>query len=196
MSRYKEELNLAADLIKNASKITEWFRKEGFQSFQKQDESPVTLADYASQIFIISKLKEYFPEDQIIAEEEDSVFVDKKYMTEQYSDDFWNWPLVNRVLSKFFKHISQKILKLKKAQENKENLEEIIRNWIEQASEGEISPELKVKLKEIVENKENLEVLKLELDTIEIESKDKKDFLEEITKGLFENNFPIIFSCL
>ena len=80
MSRYKEELNLVADLIKNASKITEWFRKEGFQSFQKQDESPVTLADYASQIFIISKLKEYFPEDQIIAEEEDNVFVDKKAM--------------------------------------------------------------------------------------------------------------------
>ena len=111
-----------------------------------------------------------------------SVFFIKKYITEQYWDDFWNKPLVNRLLSKFFKHISQKIIKLKKAQENKENSEEIIRNWIEQASEGEISPELKVKLKEIVDNKENLEALKLELDAIEIESEDKKDLLEEITK--------------
>ncbi len=77
-----------------------------------------------------------------------SVFFIKKYITEQYWDDFWNKPLVNRLLSKFFKHISQKYRNLKKTQENKENSE----------------------------------VLKLELDAIEIESKDKKDFLEEITK--------------
>ena len=32
----------------------------------------------------------------------------KKYINEQYWHDFWNRPLVNRLLSKFFKHISQK----------------------------------------------------------------------------------------
>jgi len=42
-----------------------------------------------------------------------SVFFIKKYITEQYWYDFWNKPLVNRVLSKFFKHISKKFKFLK-----------------------------------------------------------------------------------
>jgi hypothetical protein len=48
-----------------------------------------------------------------------SVFFIKKYITEQYWDDFWNQPLVNRVLNKFFKHISQKY---KNLIYNKQNL--------------------------------------------------------------------------
>jgi len=47
-----------------------------------------------------------------------SVFFIKKYITEQYWRDFWNRPLVNRVLSKFFKHISQKYKELRKEQKN------------------------------------------------------------------------------
>ena len=69
MTYYKIELNLAAELVKTATDITEWFRVHGFESFQKEDKSPVTLADYASQLFIVKKLKEKFPNDQIIAEE-------------------------------------------------------------------------------------------------------------------------------
>ena len=69
MTYYKIELNLAAELVKTATDITEWFRIKGFESFQKEDKSPVTLADYASQLFIVKKLKEKFPNDQIIAEE-------------------------------------------------------------------------------------------------------------------------------
>jgi len=65
----------------------------------------------------------------------------------------------NRMRSKFFKHISQKYKKLKKEQKAKESLEEILKNWIEQASEEEISPELKAKLREIVENYNELEEL-------------------------------------
>jgi len=65
----------------------------------------------------------------------------------------------NRVRSKFFKHISQKYKKLRKEHKARENLEEILKNWIEQASEEEISPELKAKLKEIVENYNELEEL-------------------------------------
>jgi len=42
-----------------------------------------------------------------------SVFFIKKYITEQYWYDFWNKPLVNRVISKFFKHISQKYKELR-----------------------------------------------------------------------------------
>jgi len=73
---YFKELSLALDLVKEASKITEWFRTKNASSFIKKDDSPVTLADFASQIFIISNIKKYFPEDQIIAEEESSVFID------------------------------------------------------------------------------------------------------------------------
>ena len=76
MAVYFKELSLAVDLVKKASKITEWFRVKKFSSFIKKDDSPVTLADFASQIFIISEIKKYFPEDQIIAEEESSVFID------------------------------------------------------------------------------------------------------------------------
>jgi len=76
MVAYDKELSLAVDLVKQASKITEWFRSKNSSSFIKKDDSPVTLADFASQIFIISSIKKYFPEDQIIAEEESSVFID------------------------------------------------------------------------------------------------------------------------
>jgi len=53
-----------------------------------------------------------------------SVFFIKKYITEQYWDDFWNTTLVNRVLTKFFKHTSQKYKELRKEQkyEKKKNL--------------------------------------------------------------------------
>ena len=75
MVAYLKELSLAIDLVKKASKITEWFRTKHSSSFIKKDDSPVTLADFASQIFIISEIKKSFPEDQIIAEEESGVFL-------------------------------------------------------------------------------------------------------------------------
>ena len=77
MSEYEEELKLASKLVNEAIKISEWFRSSGFTSFEKSDKTPVTLADMATQIFIVSNIKEVFPEDQIIAEE-DSSFIDKE----------------------------------------------------------------------------------------------------------------------
>ncbi len=79
-----------------------------------------------------------------------------------FNNHFWelmNRFFFNRVRSKFFKHISQKYKELRKEQKKKGNLEEILKNWIDQASEEEISPELKVLLKEIVENYNELEEL-------------------------------------
>ena len=76
MTPYHKELKLGIDIVNTASKITEWFRKVGFQSFQKEDDSPVTIADYATQIYIINKIMEQFPDDQIIAEEDESSFID------------------------------------------------------------------------------------------------------------------------
>ncbi|TFF89746.1 MAG: hypothetical protein EU548_06565, partial [Promethearchaeota archaeon] len=54
------------------------FRKSGFEIFEKDDSSPVTIADFASQIYITSKLKELFPMDQIIAEEDEISLIDDK----------------------------------------------------------------------------------------------------------------------
>ncbi|MCJ7649869.1 MAG: hypothetical protein MUP85_14755 [Candidatus Lokiarchaeota archaeon] len=76
MTPYHKELKLAIEIVNTASKITEWFREVGFQSYQKEDDSPVTIADYATQIYIINKIMEQFPDDQIIAEEDDSSFID------------------------------------------------------------------------------------------------------------------------
>jgi len=75
---YFKELSLAIKLVKKASEITEWFRTKHFSSFLKKDDSPVTLADFASQIFILSEIRKNFPEDQVIAEEESGVFLNSK----------------------------------------------------------------------------------------------------------------------
>jgi 3'(2'), 5'-bisphosphate nucleotidase len=87
MSQFSKELSLAVDLVNSASKITEWFKNKGLSTYKKRDQSPVTMADYASQIFIISRLKDTFPEDQIIAEESESGNIDKK-STEQIKQCF------------------------------------------------------------------------------------------------------------
>ena len=78
MTEYYKELFLAVDLVKKASEITEWFKKKGAQAFLKRDHSPVTLADFSVQIFILSQLKEHYPQDQIIAEESESNLITKK----------------------------------------------------------------------------------------------------------------------
>ena len=78
MSLYEIELKTAVDLARNATQITEWFKLKGFKSYYKDDKTPVTIADFASQIYIISELKDLFPNDEIIAEEENSPFVDDK----------------------------------------------------------------------------------------------------------------------
>ena len=74
---YQKELTVATKLVKNASRITGWFKEQNFRKLEKNDKTPVTLADMASQIYIISGLKKEFPNDQIIAEEESSLLASK-----------------------------------------------------------------------------------------------------------------------
>ncbi|MFW9950912.1 MAG: inositol monophosphatase family protein [Candidatus Thorarchaeota archaeon] len=78
MSTKKRRRDLLTQILQKAIEITQWFRKHSFQSYVKQDDSPVTLADFASQIFIISKLKEFFPDDSIIAEEKFTLILDNR----------------------------------------------------------------------------------------------------------------------
>jgi 3'(2'), 5'-bisphosphate nucleotidase len=80
MESYNKELSLAVDLVRDASRITEWFKTKKISSYIKNDKSPVTLADFASQIFIISKIKKNFPKDQVIAEEDASVFLNSNVL--------------------------------------------------------------------------------------------------------------------
>ncbi|MFW9989850.1 MAG: inositol monophosphatase family protein [Candidatus Odinarchaeota archaeon] len=80
MSLYNRELKFAIDMVRNAALITQWFRKKGVQSlsFKKDDQSPVTIADFASQLYLVSQIREFFQDDQIIAEEENTEFIDLK----------------------------------------------------------------------------------------------------------------------
>lgn len=78
MTRYKKELTVAVNLVKKAAEITEWFKNKGFNSFLKSDQSPVTVADFASQIYIASELKNHFSDDEIIAEEENMNYIGKR----------------------------------------------------------------------------------------------------------------------
>ncbi len=69
MHKFNDEVSLAINLAKKALDITEYLKTKNFDSYQKTDNTPVTIADLASQIYIISRIKKNFPEDQIIAEE-------------------------------------------------------------------------------------------------------------------------------
>ncbi|MHA2007957.1 MAG: inositol monophosphatase family protein [Promethearchaeota archaeon] len=76
MPRFEKELKLAVNLVHKATEITEWFKDKEIISYKKRDQSPVTIADFASQFFIRSQLREDFPEDGIIAEEDNTDFLD------------------------------------------------------------------------------------------------------------------------
>jgi len=69
MHEYNNEISLAVNLAKKALSITEYLKTKEFHSYQKSDNTPVTIADLASQIYIVSGIKEIFPKDQLIAEE-------------------------------------------------------------------------------------------------------------------------------
>jgi len=76
MSQYNREISLAVDFVKKASEITEWFKKKGVETYLKKDRSPATVADYSSQIYILNQIKGNFPEDQVIAEENETGLID------------------------------------------------------------------------------------------------------------------------
>ncbi len=78
MSIFSFELEFASKVVLESSKITEWFKNKHIKSYKKQDDSPVTLADLASQIYIISQIRKKFPEDHIVAEEENIDLIDNE----------------------------------------------------------------------------------------------------------------------
>ncbi|CAF0914397.1 unnamed protein product [Didymodactylos carnosus] len=79
---YDKEKQVATAACLKAAKLCEKVRKtlSDVKSMLKDDKSPVTIADYGSQALICHGLKENFPDDPIIAEENAG---DIKEMSEQ-----------------------------------------------------------------------------------------------------------------
>jgi len=67
---YSNEMNIAAEAVRKASRFCKKVQKSlRPETLIKQDRSPVTIADYASQAVICRELKQLFPDDDILAEE-------------------------------------------------------------------------------------------------------------------------------
>lgn len=65
------EVFTALQALRMASKLCQKVRRElaAGSSIEKSDRSPVTIADYGSQAIICKQIKETFPEDLLVAEE-------------------------------------------------------------------------------------------------------------------------------
>ncbi len=74
MSSYEKELSVAVDAVLQAMKVCEAVRVElvGDDTLAKRDRSPVTVADFSSQAVVLDVLRDAFPEDPVVAEEESS----------------------------------------------------------------------------------------------------------------------------
>jgi 3'(2'), 5'-bisphosphate nucleotidase len=67
---YRTEYDVALRAVAKAARLTRSLQAElAGQAVEKNDRSPVTLADYASQMLICRELAMAFPQDGIIAEE-------------------------------------------------------------------------------------------------------------------------------
>jgi 3'(2'), 5'-bisphosphate nucleotidase len=69
---YTQELNVALTAVAEAANLCRLVQSGIVASAQKEDRSPVTVADYASQAIICRKLHEAFPNDPVIGEEDSS----------------------------------------------------------------------------------------------------------------------------
>jgi 3'(2'), 5'-bisphosphate nucleotidase len=71
MDEYQKELQTAIAAVRKAAKVTQAVQKQITDDvLEKTDSSPVTIADYASQAVICHALKEAFPDDPIVGEED------------------------------------------------------------------------------------------------------------------------------
>jgi len=65
------ELEVALATIERAARVTTAVQQKiGDEALEKQDRSPVTVADYAAQAIVCRALGEEFPDDPVIGEEE------------------------------------------------------------------------------------------------------------------------------
>jgi 3'(2'), 5'-bisphosphate nucleotidase len=70
---FTQELNVALSAVAEAAKLCRLVQSSlVVESAQKEDRSPVTVADYASQAIVCRRLHEAFPTDPVIGEEDSS----------------------------------------------------------------------------------------------------------------------------
>jgi len=71
MDEYQRELQTAIAAVRKAARVTQAVQKQITDDvLEKQDRSPVTIADYASQAIICHALKAAFSDDPIVGEED------------------------------------------------------------------------------------------------------------------------------
>jgi 3'(2'), 5'-bisphosphate nucleotidase len=66
------EFEIISSILKTAKRIPAYYQSQNIQSFFKTNQTPVTVADCATQIYLIDQIRKHFPNDEIIAEEENS----------------------------------------------------------------------------------------------------------------------------
>ena len=71
--KYNQERDVAVEAVREAARLCVDVRKSLVGAMEKEDRSPVTVADFGSQVLVCRRLKSVFPEDPIVAEEDASV---------------------------------------------------------------------------------------------------------------------------
>ncbi len=69
---YEQERTVAFEAVQAAAELTESVRESKGEVLEKDDRTPVTVADFGSQALICRALMEAFPQDPVIAEEDSS----------------------------------------------------------------------------------------------------------------------------
>lgn len=67
---YQREKEIAIAAVRQAAQLCQKVREDIPPALEKQDKSPVTVADFGSQAIICQALKEHFPDTSIVAEED------------------------------------------------------------------------------------------------------------------------------
>ena len=70
---YDWECEVAVEAVREAARLCVDVRKSLVGAMEKEDRSPVTVADFGSQALVCRHLKSVFPNDPIVAEEDASV---------------------------------------------------------------------------------------------------------------------------
>lgn len=84
---YSQELKVAELAVQRAAILTKKvFNEEAKGTVSKDDQSPVTIGDFGAQALIIQAIKQNFPSDEIVGEEEASSLRQKKDLSSQIWD--------------------------------------------------------------------------------------------------------------
>ena len=63
---YNREREVAVEAVREAARLCVDVRKSLVGAMEKEDRSPVTVADFGSQALVCRRLKSVFPEDPIV----------------------------------------------------------------------------------------------------------------------------------